>query len=416
MRIGYLLQAGVPDIRARPLSGAANHVKHIFDELCHLGHRVRLLARLDNQLWKSDDLENFEPVINRWLDQGPIRLFESGVRRLQYELQLPYAALFESLRFALACRQEIADVDLFYERMGWMGYGGGLAARWMKKPLVLEVNGDHLDEFDSLSIPPRGIQRSLSIALMKRAAHRASFAVTTGEGWRQRHIDRWEVDPDRVSVVENGSRMVDLLGRAELRFFESQDVAPETVTIIYAGAFEPWHGLDVLLKATAAALQRNVKLSAVLVGAGTEEDNLRRLTQDLGITDCVIFTGSLDENQLARQLARADIGVSPYCGRVEYSGLKLLDYKAAGLAIIASGEKGQPRVIEHGRTGWIVPPCDSNALSQAIELLACDAEFRRKLGREARIEAERMHTWKHTAQELGSVFTVLLEANSQTTN
>jgi hypothetical protein len=41
MKIGYLMQAGVPDIRGLPLSGPANHVKYIFEELRNLGHEAK---------------------------------------------------------------------------------------------------------------------------------------------------------------------------------------------------------------------------------------------------------------------------------------------------------------------------------------------------------------------------------------
>jgi len=49
------------------------------------------------------------------------------------------------------------------------------------------------------------------------------------------------------------------------------------------------------------------------------------------------FTGALSPKQYAPKLAALDIGVAPYCGATEFAGLKSLDYKAAGLAIIASG-------------------------------------------------------------------------------
>ena len=135
MKIGYLMQAGVPDVIAKPLSGPANHVKHVFDELKNLGHQVHLLAFLNNRILKSYDLENYEPICVRCLDRGPFRLLEKGTRRFQAELQLPYFAFFESLRFAWACRQELANCDLFYERMGWMGFGGGIAARQFRNPV-----------------------------------------------------------------------------------------------------------------------------------------------------------------------------------------------------------------------------------------------------------------------------------------
>ena len=118
-------------------------------------------------------------------------------------------------------------------------------------------------------------------------------------------------------------------------------------------------------------------------------------------------SGYLDALQLANILAKADIGVSPYCGRKEYSGLKILDYKGAGLAIIASGENGQPSIIEHKRTGWIVTPCDANALRDAIVHLAREQDLRKSLGKAARLEAEQYHTWQHTARELERVFSLV---------
>jgi hypothetical protein len=123
-------------------------------------------------------------------------------------LQLPYAALFESLRFALACCQELAGYDLFYERMGWVGYGGGLAARWLKTPLILELNGDHLSEMEMQGMAPRGLQRWPSKMLMKQQVALASHTVATGEGWRRQYIERWRANPERVTVIENGSELV----------------------------------------------------------------------------------------------------------------------------------------------------------------------------------------------------------------
>ena len=116
------------------------------------------------------------------------------------------------------------------------------------------------------------------------------------------------------------------------------------------------------------------------------------------------FTGKLKATDYAPYLAGADIGVSPYCGWPEYSGLKIFDYKAAGLACVASGEHGQPSTLNHGETGWIVPPCDEDALAEALFTLSENAELRRKLGQAARLDAERHHAWRHTALHLEKIF------------
>jgi glycosyltransferase involved in cell wall biosynthesis len=89
---------------------------------------------------------------------------------------------------------------------------------------------------------------------------------------------------------------------------------------------------------------------------------------------------------------------------MEFSGLKLFDYKAAGLAIIASGEKGQPITLRNEETAIIVPPCDVEALAQSIIRLITDIGLRRKLGQIARLEAEKEHSWRHTAINLEKIF------------
>lgn len=403
MKIAYLMQAGVPDIRKNPLTGPANHVKNTFIEFLKSGNQVCLVAYFDKKIWKSYDLITFEEVLIPWLGEGPVRIFERIIRRIQFELKLPYLALFESYRFAVACRQVLIGYDLFYERMGWMGYGGTIASRNLRIPLILEVNGDHLDELKMLGMEPHGLQRWLSVYIMKKLARSADYTVTTGEGWRQKHILRWGIDPSRISVIENGSEIVNLLKRDQLRCFSRvKNTGP--VTLIYIGGFEPWHGLELLIHAIDKVISRGHRVQLYLVGSGTISQDIEQLIKSLELEAYITITGSLPIDKVAELLCKSDIGVSPYFGRVEFSGLKLLDYKGAGLATIASGENGQPALIQNGRTGLIVPPGDEEKLVNAITHLCSDVEFRIRMGQAARIEAENLHTWDRSAFELQKIF------------
>ena len=403
MKIGYLMQQGV-NIRQRPFNGPANHVREVVQELENLGHRVRVIVRLEGQTWVTDDLETFVPIRVRWLDQGPLRWFERLVRRIQSELKLPYAAFFESLRFAQACQQTLAGYDLLYERLSWMGYGGALASRWLKIPLILEDNGDQLADLESKGIAPQGLQRRLSIGVTGWAVRQATQIVSTGEGWRRQFIKRWGVPDTKVTTVENGTTTIDLLKRENLRAFRGLKASEVTPTLVYLGGFYPWHGVPVLLRAFSQALKFGKSMRLILIGSGIGEDEARALTSDLHLKDHVEFAGQLSPAEFTAVLADADIGLSPYCGWPEYSGLKIFDYKAAGLACIASGEEGMPATISQGKTGWIVPPCDEEALRVAILELAQDLERTWQMGRVARLEAEQHHQWQHTAQTLEKIF------------
>ncbi|HEX7976731.1 MAG TPA: glycosyltransferase family 4 protein [Anaerolineales bacterium] len=404
MRIGYLMQVGAPEVRHGPFSGPAIHVRQVIRELNRMGHSVRLLANQQGQTWKSNDLEAFEPVQVRRLEHGPLRWIEGGVRRVQTELKLPYLAMFDTLRFSSACLQELADCDLFYERMGWMGYGGWQAARRLRIPLVLEVNGDHLSELERYGMAPKGFQRRWSISATRHQIAYASHIVASGIGWRKRFIDRWGETPGKVTVVENGTELVERFERRDLRSFQDEAIPAGETRLVYVGGFQAWQGVTVLIKALAQVIAQGIPIQLVLVGDGPEREESEKLVQDLNLEGCVTFAGQLLPTQYAGYLSGADIGLSPYCGWSEFTGLKLLDYKAAGLGIIASGKDGQPSIIEHYRTGLIVPPCDETALAAAIALLSTDAALRKRLGRAARLDAEQLHSWGKTAENLYSIF------------
>lgn len=409
MRIGYLVQQHM-NLRRSPFDGPANHVRHVIQELHRRGHTVRLLARLDGQIYLSDDLVTFTPVAVPALDRGPLRLLERITRRVQRQFRLPYIGFFESLRFAGACSKTLSGYDLLLERRSWMTYGGAIAARWLKIPLVLEDNGDPLLDLEAKGKQLRGLQLRLSLAVMRWAMHSASHIVASGDGWREVCIRRWGLPPGNVTTVENGTTLLDHLPRPQTRAFQSRRDDRPPCTLVYVGGFYPWHGIPNLLRAVARAVQQATDVRLILIGAGSGMPEAQALVAQLNLRERVTFTGHLAPAEYAPLLANCDIGVSPYCNWPEFSGLKVLDYKAAGLAIIASGRDGAPATLRHGETGWIVPPCDHDALTNAIVHLAGDEELRQRLGRAARIEAEQQHGWQHTVAKLEQLFTRLLPA------
>lgn len=401
MKIGYLLQQHV-DIRTPPFNGPAHHVREVVTQLQALGHDVRVLVNINGRYFRTDDLRTFQPVTVPWLDKGPLRWLEKAVRRTQYELKLPYAAFFESMRFGAAGHRTFQGFDLLFERMSWASYGGAAAARWLQLPLVLENNGDPLADLEAKGIAPQGLQRKLSLAVTRWGVRQAAHVVVSGDGWRRAFIRRWGTAV-ATTTIENGTVLVGMLARQQLRAFRDEP-AREAPMLVYLGGFYPWQGVPVLLRAFAQALVQGVRARLLLIGAGDGLAEAQRLTAELALEEVVSFTGRLMPEAYAPLLADADIGLAPYCGWPEFSGLKTFDYKAAGLPTISSGEEGMPATLAHGRTALIVPPCDEAALTAAIAQLAADASLRRKLGQAARLEAETEHTWAHTAQRLAHLF------------
>ena len=407
MKIGYLLQVD-EEIRQPPFNGPANHIRQIFREMSQRGHQITILFRLHGKIWKSEDLVEFTPVTVPKIDRGWLRWVERIVRRIQYQLKLPYVGVFESLRFALACRQEMNGYDIYYERLSWMTYGGALVSRWQNIPWVLEYNGNPLADLEAKGAAPRGFQRWLSVQIMRWAVRQADHVVATGEGWRKSCISDWGVPAEITTTIENGTELVQCLKREQLRSFRIDNIIEPSVRLVYLGGFYPWHGIDILLRAISRLVKQGACLHLTLIGAGDGFDAAKQLASDLELDAFVTFKGRLSTDEYAPILADSDVGLSPYCGWEEFSGLKIFDYKAAGLACIASGKHGQPATLVHGETGWIVPPCDEDALAAAIQELASDAKKRRRLGQAARLDAEGAHSWAQTAIRIETIFNELI--------
>ncbi len=403
MRIGYLAQLS-PEVRFPPFDGPANHIRQVISKLQAMGNKVTFIGGFGDRIVKCEDIEGFSD--SQTFLQKPA-MVERGVRRMQGLLRFPYLNYFVSRRFASACQKELSGFDVLLERASWMGYGGALAARSMKIPLVLEYNGDPLHDLAAKRMDPGGIQRAISKIIFKQTLTAASRIIASGSGWRRNLINEWQINPHRISVVENGTPLVDLLCRGQLRNFQDNP-DPTPLKVVYLGGFYAWQGTLLAVKAFKNVLERGFDANMVMIGAGAQYDETRLLARALNIEDRVNFTGPLQPDEFAPILADADIALSPYCGWKEYSGLKLFDYKAAGLAIIASGENGEPNTISHGHSGWIVPPCDLHSLTETLQMMVENRDLRRTLGQNARIEAEKWHSWERTAVEIERILTELV--------
>ncbi len=174
--------------------------------------------------------------------------------------------------------------------------------------------------------------------------------------------------------------------------------------VIFVGRLHPQKHVDVLVRAAA----RMPGVSVVLLGDGPDRARLERLTRRLGLTERVHFLGFVPHEQVAARLPAADAQALP--SRYEELGTALLEGMQAGLPIVASDTGGIPQVIEHGRTGLLVPPGDPEALAAALTRVLRDPALAARLGTAASHEAAKYH-WNRLARRVLGVYeTVLSES------
>lgn len=160
---------------------------------------------------------------------------------------------------------------------------------------------------------------------------------------------------------------------------------PTQPIIAMVAQFIPRKGHTLLLDALPELWQRHPGLQCLLLGRGPERSRIAALVQARGWEARVRLPGFRAD--MARILPALDMLVHP--ALTEGLGVALLEAGACGVPVVAAAAGGIPEVIEHGRTGLLVPCGSSEPLAAAMLRLLDDPVFAAQLGRAARLRVER---------------------------
>ncbi|HLS14974.1 MAG TPA: glycosyltransferase family 4 protein [Beutenbergiaceae bacterium] len=282
--------------------------------------------------------------------------------------------------------------DLLYQRYSLFSAAPAETARAAGTQVMLEVNAPLIDE--------HATHRTLAHydeahSVLQRVIAAADLAVCVSEPVRT-----WltALHPDaRAVVVPNGADVHRITPRDQPR------LAGETVTLGFVGTLKPWHGVEALVEAAAPLLagECRVPVHLMIVGDGPLAEQVDERARREGITDHITRTGAVNPAQIPGLLHQMDIGLAPYPAEAEtyFSPLKVLEYLAAGLPVVASAVGQLPTLIQHEQTGLLVPPSDPTALRQALVRLIASPEVRARYGHAGRERAVRRHSWEHAVAQ-----------------
>ena len=365
--------------------GGSVHVSAVAAGLAALGHEVHVLVTGGDGPFPDDGAT--------WVDLPP----PLGARRLRWLLAARVRALAERIR-----------PDVVIERYYNFGGEGVVAALAVGALAVLEVNAPVIDHPGSAK---RRLDRALLVEPLRRwrdwQCSQADLFLTP----QADIVPAW-VPRERIVEIEWGadtSRFTP--GAAGDVPFERPAVGP---LVVFAGAFRAWHGAIHLVDAMRRLREHGRKdISAVLIGGGPELPRVRQAAERL---DGVTCTGAVPHEGMPACLAAADIGAAPFDVGAHaplslgffWSPLKVFEYMAAGLPVVAPAIDRLGRIVRDGREGILYDAEDPGALAAAIETL-CDADQRHRLGAAARARVVEHFGWGRHCERLAEVMAAALE-------
>lgn len=374
--------------RTQAEDGQAVHIRALIAAFRALGHEVEevaLVARTEAPTTAASS-----PARSRygWVAHAPRfarELAEYGYGHLARGRLLRAARTF--------------DPDFLYERYAFGNTAGVRAARELSKPLVLEVNSPmvmELEETRGLTFP--GLARHVEGQIFRSAS--LVCAVT---GVLRDILVELGVAPERILVTPNGvdSERYVYPADARARARAALGLGPERageIVLGFVGFYRHWHRLDLVLAAMAAPELAATRL--VLVGEGPARSELERIAASGGLRARLSFAGPRPHAEIPALLPAFDVALVPAINPYA-SPLKLFEYMAAGLAVIAPDQPNLHETLVHEKDALLVQGGDLPSLRAALARMAGDAELRARLGAAARAKVAALDlTWQGNARRV----------------
>ena len=381
-RIAYICaDPGVPVFGKK---GCSIHVQEVIRALRRRGAQVQLFAaRRDGN--PPGDLRDL--VVHTL--PGPANCDRAERERAGQRANAILAGLLQKAR----------PFDFVYERYSLWSFAGMDHARASGVPGLLEVNAPLIEE----QATHRGlVDHAGAEDIAARAFNHASALVAVSDEVAT-YLRARAGESCAVHVIPNGVNPE--------RF--PQNLAPtwrwpenalkvKNLCIGFVGTLKPWHGVPALVEAFARLRDAFPNARLLIVGDGPERDALKTRVSELGLEGVTHFTGAVAAEQIPGLLAAMDIAVAPYprLERFYFSPLKVYEYMAAGLAVVASRIGQLSEIIHAGRNGLLCEPGDADDLATQLLRLSGDAALRVRLGDAARQTIAVSHTWDHVAKRI----------------
>ena len=297
-------------------------------------------------------------------------------------------------RSLVAALEGAGPFDVVYERYSLWSFAGMEYARARRVPGLLEVNAPLVEEQAEYRTL---LDRASAERVAARAFSSATVLLAVSEEMAA-YLARYPGARERVHVIPNAVNPERFASDIE----PACPAPPGTFTVGFVGSFKAWHGLSVLIEAFGRLRLMCPDTRLLLVGDGPERGSLLTDLSARGLLEATHLTGRVAPHEVPGLLASMDVAVAPYPQRRHFyfSPLKVYEYMAAGLPVVASRIGQLRRLIDDGVTGLLCPPGDADALTSALDRLRTNPQLRLCMGRAARARVLGRYTWEAVATRI----------------
>ncbi len=264
---------------------------------------------------------------------------------------------------------------------------GAVAYLFRKKiPYIVSLRGSDVPGFNKRF----GFQYIFLKPLIKKIWTDAKAVVANSQGLKELALN---TSPSQeIGVIYNGIDVSEFEPNLDSTIDDEDSTNDNEIRVVCVSRLIERKGINYLIEAIEKLKDKQIQL--ILVGEGKQEDTLKKLVDDLKISDKVDFKGYVDHDQIAEIYRNSDIFVLPSLN--EGMSNALLEALAAGLPVIVTDTGGTSELLDGN--GVLIPMADSDAIAEAIRGFVDEPEERRQMGLKSREIAEGM-SWMRVGEE-----------------
>ena len=383
-------------------SGGQNvYVAHVARELARAGLQVDVFTRKDNP---ALDLEH------AWMRGVRVMHVPAGPEvYLPKERLLPYMDEFSDYLLRYAGKQD-QGYDVIHANFFMSAMAALPAAQRYGIPLAVtfhalgKVRRQHQQEADLFPDSRFDIEDDI--------IRRADRIIAECPQDRRDLMELYGADPRRIEIVPCGYDSAEMAPQSSASARATLEWDDGAFTLLQLGRMVPRKGVDNVIRALGRLRHAHgVNARLCVVGGNTDDADeaatpeigrLRRIAEEEGVLPWVEFTGRRHRDDLATYYSASDVFVTtPW---YEPFGITPVEAMACGRPVVGSDTGGIRSTVVHGKTGFLVPPRDPDALAGRLAELAADPALRARMGEAGRLRARRLYTWKRVGDDLLSIY------------
>lgn len=210
---------------------------------------------------------------------------------------------------------------------------------------------------------------------------------------------------DKIHIVPN---YIDNNDFTQFNVYENiTERLQSTFNLLYIGDTSLRRGIDTVIQALPKIREQISQVRLVIVGKSSEDDKLKKLAEDLGMKDKILFEGWQDPSTFPSYILGSQIGLCPFKRNLHHDTTyanKLFQYLSLGCPVVVSDCPAQAEIVKKEKVGKIFQADNEVDFAYKIVELYQANELREEMGTRAKKVVAEKYNWQRAGRELKNIY------------